>query len=103
VKSAESWRSYTTRSSATKRLRRRRRLDWSAKLSRSFTLKNGDKIVTLADARAVMIRYFKPVMESQSVGIAMERLLQAAETGAFADCNEATDQVEIVLRARAVY
>jgi len=37
------------------------------------------------------------------VVLAIERLLKAAETGAFQDRKAATDQVEIVLRARAVY
>ncbi len=82
---------------------RKRRPDWSAKLTRSLTLKSGDKLVTLADARALMIRYFETVTHSAAVALAIERLLKAAETGAFADRKAATDQVAIVLRARAVY
>jgi hypothetical protein len=81
--------------------RPKRRADWSAKLTRS--LKSGDKLVTLADARACMIRYFSTVIESRAVALAIERLLKAAETGTFTDRKAATDQVAIVLRARAVY
>jgi hypothetical protein len=76
---------------------------WSAKLTRSLTLKDGAKLVTLADARVVMIRYFETVIESRAVALAIERPLKAAETGSFADRKAATDQVAIVLRARAVY
>jgi hypothetical protein len=66
-------------------------------------MKNGDKIVSLADARAIVIRHFRPMTEGRSVALAIEGLLKAAETGAFADRKAATDQVVIVLRARAIY
>jgi hypothetical protein len=82
---------------------RKRRPDWSAKLTRSLTLKTGDKLITLADARAALIRYFETVTQSAAVALAIEFVMRAAETGTFADRKAATDQVEIVLRWRAVY
>jgi hypothetical protein len=72
---------------------RQRRPDWSAKLTRSLTLKTGDKLVTLADARAALIRYFdngraKPVLLSRSHTLkafiafsASARLIYAASWG----------------------
>jgi hypothetical protein len=74
-----------------------------AKLTRSLTLKDGTKLVTLADARAAPIRYFESVTSSRGVALAIELLLAAAESGTFADRKAATDQLAIVLRARAVY
>jgi hypothetical protein len=78
---------------------KKRQADWSAKLTSSLVLKDGTKLVTLADARgALLIRYFERGIESAAVAQAIERLLTAAETGSFTDREAATDQVEIVLR-----
>jgi 4'-phosphopantetheinyl transferase EntD len=82
---------------------KKRQPDWPAKLTRSLTLKDGTKLVTLADARAVMIRYFETVTHSVAIALAIELVMKAAETGAFQDRKAATDQVAIVLRWRAVY
>jgi hypothetical protein len=92
-----------TRKKAGATRRRVRSADWQAKLTRSLTLQDGTKLVTLADGRTVLIRYFSTVIEDRAVALAIERLLKAAKTGAFADRKAATDQVAIVLRARAVY
>jgi hypothetical protein len=43
----------------------KRRPDWSAKLTRSLTLKDGSKLVTLADAHAALIRYFDNVLKGK--------------------------------------
>jgi hypothetical protein len=78
---------------------RKNRPDWSAKLSRSLTLEDGTKLVTLADARgALLIRYFERGIESAAVTLAIEWLLTAAETGSFTDRETATDQIEIMLK-----
>jgi hypothetical protein len=56
-------------------------MNWSAKLARPLTLKTGDRLVTLGDAGDAMVRYFQTTVEDQAVALAIERLLQAAETG----------------------
>jgi hypothetical protein len=76
---------------------------WTAKLTRQIKLKDGTVLVTLADARVAVIRYFETVIESASVARAIERLKKAAATGTRQDRKSATDQVAIVLRGRAVY
>jgi hypothetical protein len=77
--------------------------DWSTKLTRSLTLKDGTKLVTLGDARAVLLKYLTTEIEDPAVGQAIRLLLAAAKTGSLADRKAATDQVEILLRWRAVY
>jgi hypothetical protein len=80
--------------------------DWFAKLTRTLALKDGTKLVTLADAHGCLIQHFKPATYSLRVGRgvlrAIELVMVAAETGAFADRTAATDQVEIVLRWRSL-
>jgi hypothetical protein len=71
----------------------KRRPDWSAKLTRSLTLKDGTKLVTLADARDVLIRYFETVTSSHGVARAIELLLVAAASGKLADRRAATEQL----------
>jgi hypothetical protein len=73
---------------------KQRRADWSAKLTRSLTLKDGDKLVTLADARRVVLAHLTTVVEDTALTHAM-RLLLAAATCSFADRNAAADQVAI--------
>jgi hypothetical protein len=79
--------------------------DWFATLTQTLTLKDGTKLVTLADAHAYLIKHFKPETLSPRVGPgvlrAIELVMEAAETGSIADRSAATDQVEIVLRWRA--
>jgi hypothetical protein len=79
------------------------RTDWSAKLTRSFTLKSGDKLVTLADARRVVLAHLMTDFEDFDLTRAMQLLLTAAETGKVADRRAATEQVETVLRGRAFF
>jgi hypothetical protein len=76
-------------------------LDWSVKLTRSLTLKTGDKLVTLADARRVVLAHLTTEVEDLALTHAMRLLWTAAETGSFAHRKAATDQVAIVLRRRA--
>jgi hypothetical protein len=82
---------------------RKKRPGWSAPLTRSLTLKDGTKLVTLADARAILIEHFASVSQSDSVARAIELTLKAADSGAFEDRKAATDQVAIVLRGRRLY
>jgi hypothetical protein len=56
----------------------------------------------LADARESLINHLETMMESAPVGMAMERVLIAAETGTIADRKAATDQVAVALRRRDV-
>jgi hypothetical protein len=82
---------------------KKRPADWSAKLTRSLTLKNGDKLVTLEDARRVLLAHMTTEIEDGTLTNALRLLLAAAHTCSFADRKVATDQVAIVLRWRAVY
>jgi hypothetical protein len=78
-------------------------VNWSAKLTRTLTLTNGDKLVTLEDARRVVLAYLINEVEHFDLANAMRFLLTAAETGRVADRKAATEEVAIVLRARGVY
>jgi hypothetical protein len=64
-------------------------------------LKSGDELVTLADARVVMGLYAEIGIEPATVALAIKRLWKAAETRTFQDRRAATEQVAIVLGARA--
>ena len=81
----------------------REQVNWSAKLTRSLTLKNGDKLVTLADARRVVLAHMAIEIEDWALTHALLQLLTAAHTESYADRKTATDQVASALRARAVY
>jgi hypothetical protein len=78
-------------------------VNWSAKLTQSLTLTNGEKLVTLEDARRVVLAYLTTEVEHFDLANAMRFLLIAAETGRVADRKAATEQVAIVLRERGVY
>jgi hypothetical protein len=84
-------------------LPRKRHPGWSGKLPRSLTLKDGTKLVTLADARDVLRNHLATEVENIELGQTLRLLLTAAKTDSLADRTAATDQVEIVLRWRAVY
>ena len=75
--------------------------DWSVKLTRGLPLKNGDTLVTLADARRVVLAHLLTEVDDSTLTHAMRLLLTAAETGTLADRKAATDQVGLVLRQRA--
>jgi hypothetical protein len=76
---------------------------WTAQLTRSLTLKSGQKLVTLSDARDCLIEHFETVVESATLARALQSLFKAAETGSFPDRKAATDQIAVVLKSRAVY
>jgi hypothetical protein len=78
-------------------------VDWSAKLTRSLTLKNGDKLKPLGGRPSPGARASQTEVEDHALSNAMRLLLAAAETGSSAARKAATDQVTTVLRARAVY
>jgi hypothetical protein len=77
--------------------------DWSVKLTQLLPLKNGDTLVTLADARRVVLAHLMTEVEDSALAHAMRLLLAAAETGTLADRKAATDQVGLVLRWRGIY
>ena len=86
--------------------RREPAADWSTKLTRALALKDGTKLVTLADTRAVLLKYLATEVEDAAlgtVGHALRLLLAAAKTGSLADRKAATDQVAIVLAHGKVY
>jgi hypothetical protein len=74
-------------------------VNWSAKLSRTLTLKDGTKLVTLDVARREVLAYLVTEVENFELTRSMQLLLAAAETGRSADRKAATDQVAIVLQA----
>ena len=79
------------------------RRHWSSELTHSLTLKDGTKLVTLADAQTCLIRHLWPRRGGAlATDPAMELIRKAAETGAYADRKAATDQVAIVLSWPAV-
>jgi hypothetical protein len=80
-----------------------KQIDWSAKLTRTLTLINGDKLETLEDARRVVLAHLVTEIEDHSLSNAMRLLLKAAETSSPADRKTATDQVALMLRWRGLY
>ncbi len=73
---------------------------WNEKLSRDLVLKDGTTLKTLSDARALLLDRFSSITRSAPLTYAGILLLKAAETGARADIEAATEQVELVLRMR---
>jgi hypothetical protein len=79
---------------------------WSAKFIHPLTLKDGTELVTLADALSSLARYVGAGTTcgvARGTDLAMELLVKAAETGAYADRKAAADQVATVLSWRGVY
>jgi hypothetical protein len=77
---------------------------WSAELTQSLILKDGTKLVTLADAHVCLIgcrTVTFPRGIARGTDRAIELVRKAAETGSFADRKAATDQVVVVLRWRS--
>src|SRR4030081_228772 len=74
---------------------------WSAKLTRSITLKNGTNLVTLADVRAFILKEPDHIQERASWQRAVELLIEAAETGR--GIEGATERVEDALFLEARY
>ena len=77
--------------------------DWSVKLARPLTLKDGTTLVTLEDARRLVLAHLVAEVEDHELSNAMRLLLRAAERGSPAARKAANDQVATVLRWRAVY
>jgi hypothetical protein len=75
-------------------------MPWNDKLSRPLALKDGKRLLTLKDARSVLLDYFANVIHSEPLAYAGGLLIKAAETGDRADIEAATDQIE---RALASY
>ena len=79
---------------------KKRSARWSTKLTRPLTLKCGDELVTLRDARVVMALFAQLGVETSPVAFAMKWLSRAAETGNFEHRKAATNQVAFVLSRR---
>jgi hypothetical protein len=73
---------------------------WSAKLSRSITLKDGTTLATLADARSFILREPAYMQERRAWQRAAELMMAAAESGRTED---ATKQIELALFLEARY
>jgi hypothetical protein len=73
---------------------------WSVPLTQVIAVKGGQKLVTLADARAFILKRPKRQHSAQWDG-AIRCLLQAAETGSAADIKQATSQIELCVRLSA--
>ena len=75
--------------------------DYSRKLARVITLKDGKRLVTLKDAADVILDVFGSVnARGGHVDATIERLLAAADTGKRADILAATDSVQRLLSVR---
>jgi hypothetical protein len=79
---------------------RRRRSGWSAKLTRPITLKNGIKLVTLADVRAFILNEPEHIQRRNSWQRAAELMMAAAEGHG---TEGATKQIELALFLEARY
>ena len=79
----------------------RARPDYSRKLARVITLKDGKRLVTLQDAADVILDVFGSVnAHGGHVDSTIARLIAAAESGKRADIAEATDSVQRLLSVR---
>lgn len=72
---------------------------WDSKLPRPIVLKDGRKLVTLSDLRAVVVT-FSGVIRDDALERGLELLLKAGESGKKKDIKAAADQLVIVLRMR---
>ena len=77
--------------------------DWSVKLEQPLTLKDGTKLVTLEDARRLVLAHLVAEVEDHEMSNAMRLLLRAAERGSPAARKAAAEQVATVLKRRALY
>lgn len=62
-------------------------------------LKDGARLETLSDVRALFLDRFSTITHSDPIAYAGELLLRAAETGQRADIAAATEQIERALRS----
>jgi hypothetical protein len=74
---------------------------WSAKLTRTITLKDGTTLATLGDARAFILKEPKHIQERGSWQHAAELMILAAERGGSIEA--ATTQIEDALFLEARY
>ena len=82
-------------------LKKSLRTNYRRKLAHVVVLTDGAKLVTLRDAANVLLDVFGTINAQSGVpDRAIRLLLIAAKTGKRADIVAATNQVEIVLRAR---
>jgi hypothetical protein len=73
-------------------------MPWTKKLSRPLVLKDGTRLETLSDVRALFLDRFATVTHSAPLAYAGELLLKAAQTGKRADIEAATNQIDLALR-----
>jgi hypothetical protein len=77
------------------------RVDYSRRLSRRITLADGTRLVTLKDAADLLTgERFVGVTKWGALEHAIELMLEAGERGGRPRLKAATNQIEIVLRAR---
>ena len=76
-----------------------RRPNYDRKLARPITLDDGRRLITLKDAADLLAGRFSTVRAWAALDC-VELLMVAATTGTRADIKAATDQIEVVLRAR---
>jgi hypothetical protein len=72
-------------------------MPWNKRLSRPLVLKDGARLETLSDVRALFLDRFSTITHSDPIAYAGELLLRAAETGKRADIEAATEQIERAL------
>ena len=77
-------------------------VDWTRPLTRTLTLKTGERLTTLHDAADLFTRPFGSIWRDTPLAHAIRLLFRAAETGTLADREAATDQITVVLRQRAL-
>ena len=84
--------------------RKPRKPDWSRPLTRSLQINRkgpGFRLVTLGDARQLLLNYFPGTIRNAPLEHAIECLLQAAEgPDDFATAKKATDAVAVVIQTR---
>ena len=75
---------------------------WSRKLSRTLTLDDDTRVLTLQDAADAIQRDFAGTTKSGSLEATIKALMLAAQSGNRADITAATDQIERTLSVRHV-
>ena len=75
---------------------------WMKPLTRTLTLKSGQRLATLLDAANLLAERFQTVRRNDPLEHAIRLLLRAAETGAREDRKAATEQIALVLQLNGV-
>lgn len=73
--------------------------NWGKKLPKPIALRDGRKITTLHELRAIIVK-LPPMLKDDALEYGLELLLRAGETGRKADIAAADAQMRIVLSMR---